>query len=464
MAHIVSSSRLLHHNGGYYPQTDLMTDRVVPSCTKTVVGWSELPMAGAPHLAAATKHVTAAASFNIEWMCPVYEENSLIRPVRNHMQIFRHSLTWIPRGRGSSLLTKDEALDRLKGEFVQTLEMTLEHGEQFEYGGRRTMAGVRQLLGRAFRAGEDQLELRVLRAPVLIETQYEDVYGGITYEWEIRAEVSLKVNGVPVPGGLMWGEPKPASQHYPGRAIDFNPRSRVFGVRVNDYTKEARMGIKASDLKVGDRIRLVQRGKYNSTLLVVGEPYEVVAVKPYSVDIADEAAISGRLNLHDSYSLRYCEKVAIVGLDAKLGDKFVIGADGWWGKKGDVVTVDRFDGKGFPVFSSRKWPRGQYNDSDTLRAMQLTPYVEPKPAPKVQVTKTIHTTVRVPCASGDGSTLVINYDPTGNVDGDGPCLDFEIVDATLPFNGIDIEDYGTLEHLARQITLLRDEFYRDSNK
>lgn len=229
------------------------------------------------------------------------------------------------------------------------------------------------------------------------------------------------------------------------------------------------MGIKASDLKVGDKIRLRENARpagTNANLLTPGIEYEVIEVKILrrsvladSVDINTSASYSGFLNLADTHGLKHMEKVELPKF--KVGDRVRVTANYFTTMpKGTVTTiVSGPDDTG--RYATDKRDRVGWRDQTwwtdlCFREEQLELV---KDAPDVEVTKTISTKVVVPCASGDGTKLVLRYDPDGG--DDGPCLDFE-VEGYERHPIVDIEEIDTLNKLIGALQTIRTDFRNDT--
>lgn len=299
------------------------------------LGWDAVPLAGRPHLAVAVENRSRIATTKVEWVDPVQEEGGMLRVRTNHCQIFRFSYS--EAGLSLDVSPIEFAVrerDRLTRQFADTVEMHLEHGIPGDYGPGnhiRTMAGVRHILGRGFRPGEDRLSLRTLREPVLLvrDERWLDhgrVRGSITVE--LLAEFTVQVDGVPAVkprcGGFMvpcstgcarcvLRPARSASSHKTTIAYDFAKAKS--GVHIIAFIeKELNMSnLKSTDLKVGDKIRLkpgvVPNRTSNAYLLTQGREYTVRNVTNGSVDVDAQEGYNGRLNLANRISLASCEKV-----------------------------------------------------------------------------------------------------------------------------------------------------------
>ena len=89
-----------------------------------------------------------------------------------------------------------------------------------------------------------------------------------------------------------------------------------------------------------------------------------------------------------------------------------------------------------------------------IRVPKYQPKPKPKPNPRVL------TDVSVYCASGEGDELVIGFDPKGNSEGTGPCVDFTVNDSRgckyslQAF--VDIEDLKVLDDIIASLHAMRD--------
>lgn len=246
----------------------------------------------------------------------------------------------------------------------------------------------------------------------------------------------------------------------------------------NHFNKKDNMSyLRASDLKVGDKIRLKPgvTARSNAILLKPGEEYQIISKSASGSSVNVDIGKPYPLNLDTSYSLRYVERVPVVEYRWLTEDTDMLSifdADHRRvkerGKKGDRVVYSHktYDNNGTAYVSAPGAER--YKGGDDARIVPervLSKYrVLPEPA-KYEVTKKVMTEITIPCASGDGDKLVVDYDPKGALDG-GPCLSLEVVknggDRTQRFNGIDIEDAETLAALSNFIDQRRDDFRRDA--
>lgn len=204
------------------------------------------------------------------------------------------------------------------------------------------------------------------------------------------------------------------------------------------------MSVKACELKVGDKIRYDGGASGLDNVLSIasrGDVLEVVEMLGVSVNVRGERG--GSINLSDRYSLRHCSKVPVgfcVGDRVRrvepvlLGDRALI-------RQGGVYTVTeiRVPYSGAPQLKLNGGCRG-FNAS----AFELAPE-------KVEVHPKTVTQTEIECASGDGSSLTIDFDKTGTVDGSGPCIGFDCVDQHGVSVCVDIEDWETLCELRKNL-------------
>ena len=167
--------------------------------------------------------------------------------------------------------------------------------------------------------------------------------------------------------------------------------------------------VRAKDLKVGDWIRMPkaqETRRNNADMLEADTPYRVT-----SVQIGTRFAAPGTRFAGDS-----------VNVDcASGGDSSLNLAEGY--------TLDHMEKCDAPVGYREKPVR-------------------------------VVTAHEVECASGDGSTLTINYDPNGSGKG-GPCVDFDITDSSNDI--VEIEDLPVLDRLIDKLKEVRRDFVRDTS-
>lgn len=159
--------------GEFNPSCFALFWRAKPSATKTVsnmqinIDWKDLPLAGCPILAYALKEpVRKVAATEVQWRELDVVEGSYFRDSfrSNAVQKFRVSRPLSP-GK-----LKSEVRDEVLAEFARMAELALEYGQRRASSyAPRSMSGVRELLGRPLKMGEDKLRLCVLRGPKLIE-------------------------------------------------------------------------------------------------------------------------------------------------------------------------------------------------------------------------------------------------------------------------------------------------------
>lgn len=160
---------------------------------KIDIDWKQLPLAGCPVLAYALKEKPRkVAATTVQWAEAGADGDGLKDVVRtNYIQKIRVSRPLLPNK------LKSEVRDEVLAEFARMSELALEHGQRMDTTpGPRSMAGVRSLLGRQLKMGEDKLRLCVLRGPKLMERD-----GRL----EVRAEFTLEASTAVKPSGAIPG-------------------------------------------------------------------------------------------------------------------------------------------------------------------------------------------------------------------------------------------------------------------
>jgi len=151
------------------------------------IDWNALPLAGCPILAYALKErPRKVAAATVEWCELDVAEGSYFRDSfrSNTVQKFRVSRPLSP-GK-----LRSEVRDEVLAEFARMAELALEYGQRRASSyAPRSMSGVRELLGRPLKMGEDKLRLCVLNGPKLME---RDGRMEVSAEFTLEATTAVK--------------------------------------------------------------------------------------------------------------------------------------------------------------------------------------------------------------------------------------------------------------------------------
>lgn len=213
-----------------------------------------------------------------------------------------------------------------------------------------------------------------------------------------------------------------------------------------------------SKFKVGDKVRVVRS---SSPRLPISSVHTVVKVRGEDSDMLFLDSAPAVFWFASRFVLVSSGGPGLRAADLKVGDRLVVArGETAYLRKGDRLVVRSVHGHSVRADNETTGALHiSLSDGDYLDLVAKVD--QPKPQSKRPIVeKRILTNITIPCASDDGAGLFVEYDPKGNVAGDGPCIDFTLDEV----NYVDIEDISTLDTLIRFLNHRRDDFRADAQK